>query len=205
MQEHVREALPNDAEQMIAHIQRLAEEPDIDVPLAPGEFDLTVEEEREILTAYAASENSIFLVTQAGEDIVGLLNCRGGKRKATRHAATLGLSIRKAWRNRGVGSALMEQAIEWARATGIVKRIELAVYARNQAAIHLYEKFGFEVEGRRQRAVCQNGEYLDDLIMALLLQTAQSPTTCIQRTGAQRRSLTTAIRSYPFVLIALLC
>ena len=63
----------------------------------------------------------------------GLLNCKGGKREAPRHVATLGVSVRKAWRNQRVGGALMEQAIEWAAATGIVKRIELALYARNQA------------------------------------------------------------------------
>jgi len=69
----------------------------------------------------------------------------------------------------GSASALTAPAIEWAKGTGIVTRIELAVYARNAAAIHLYEKFGFEIEGRRRRAVYQNGEYVDDLIMALLL------------------------------------
>lgn len=169
MQILIREALPDDAEQMIAHTQRLAEEPDADIPLAPGEFDVPIEQEREIVAAYAASDNSIFLIAQADEEIAGLLNCRGGKRKATRHVATLGVSVRREWRNQGIGNALMERAIEWARATGIVKRIELAVYARNEAAIHLYEKFGFETEGRRRRAVCQGGDYLDDLVMALLL------------------------------------
>ena len=166
---HIREALPDDAGQMIAHTQRLAEEPNIDVPLAPGEFKITIGEEREIVEDYAASDNSVFLVALAGEEIVGLLNCRGGKREATRHATTLGVSVRKEWRNHGVGNALMERAIEWAEATGIVNRIELAVYVRNGAAIHLYEKFGFETEGRRRRAVCHDGEYLDGLIMALLL------------------------------------
>jgi putative acetyltransferase len=77
--------------------------------------------------------------------------------------------VRKEWRGQGVGSALMSAAIAWARQTGIVSRIELQVYVRNQAAIALYRKFGFEVEGRRRRVVYQNGEYLDDLVMALLL------------------------------------
>ena len=64
----------------------------------------------------------------------------------------------------------MEAALRWARAGGILKRIELKVYARNTAAIHLYQKYGFEIEGTRRRAIFQGGQYLDDLIMSLLLE-----------------------------------
>jgi ribosomal protein S18 acetylase RimI-like enzyme len=166
---NIREARPDDAEQLIAHIKRLIEEPDINIPLAPGEFKLTVEEERQVLANSAAADNTIFLVAEIDSQIVGELSCKGGTRQATRHAVTLGMSVRKEWRGQGVGSALMSAAIAWARQTGIVSRIELQVYVRNQAAIALYRKFGFEVEGRRRRVIYQNGEYLDDLTMALLL------------------------------------
>lgn len=169
MQITIREAQPSDAEQLIAYVQRLSEEPDINIPLAPGEFNLTVEEERDFVADHSASDNSIFLVAEAGSQIVGALNCQGGKRQATRHAVTLGMSVRNGWRNQGIGSALMARAVEWAKNTETVTRIELIVYARNEAAIHLYKKFGFEVEGRRRRTIYQYGEYLDDLVMALLL------------------------------------
>jgi len=165
----IREAEPSDAEQLIAHVQRLANETDINVPLAPGEFNLTVDEEREILAGYAGSRNSLFLVAEAGSQIVGALTCKGGTRQATRHAVTLGVSIRKGWRGKGIGTTLMARAVEWATSTGVVTRIELKVLARNKIATHLYEKFGFQIEGRRQRAIYSKGEYADDLIMALLL------------------------------------
>lgn len=165
----IREAEPSDAEQLIAHVERLAEETDTDVPLAPGEFNLTVEEEREILAGYAASDNSLFLVAELESQIVGALTCKGGTRQATRHAVTLGVSIRKGWRGKGIGTALMSRAIEWAKSTGVVTRIELKVLERNKIATHLYEKFDFQIEGRRRRAIYHNGEYADDLIMALLL------------------------------------
>ena len=57
----IREATPDDAEALIAHVQRLVEEPQIDIPLAPGEFTYTVDQERDLLREYAASENSVFL------------------------------------------------------------------------------------------------------------------------------------------------
>lgn len=169
MEVSIREARPDDAEQLIAFVQRLAEEPGVNTSLGPGEFTFTVEEEREYLERFAASDNSIFLVAEVDGQIVGTLGVQGGKRKATRHVVTLGITVAMEWRNRGIGTSLMSRAIEWAKGTGIVKRIELFVFARNAPAIRLYEKFGFEVEGRRRHAVFRDGKYLDDLIMALLL------------------------------------
>lgn len=116
----IRTAEPRDAEQMIRFAQQLSEEADIDVALVPGEFDLTVEQEQKIISEYAASENSTFLLAEADRDIVGLLNCLGGKRDARRHVTSLGISVRRDWRNRGVGDALIQHAIRWALGTGIV-------------------------------------------------------------------------------------
>ena len=165
----IREARPEDAEEMIAFVNAIVEEPNIDIPRAPGDFTRTVEDERMFLATCAATDNAVFLVAEADGRIVGQLDCKGGTRRALRHAVTLGVSVHREWRDRGVGRALLARAIEWARGTGIVTRIELIVYARNARAIHLYESLGFLLEGRRRRSVHQGGEYLDDLIMALLL------------------------------------
>jgi RimJ/RimL family protein N-acetyltransferase len=73
------------------------------------------------------------------------------------------------WRNRGVGTALMRRAIEWARGTGVLTRLQLQVFARNAPAIHLYQKLGFQIEGSRRNAILRDGEYIDSLMMALLL------------------------------------
>ena len=165
----IRTAKKDDAKGLIPFVQRLAEEPGRNIPLAPGEFNLSIEEEQKILGEYERSDNSVFLVALSGEEPIGLLTCSGGKRRATRHAVTLGISVSREWRNRKIGRRLMQEAIEWARGTGIVHRIELFVYARNALAIHLYEEFGFQLEGRRRHAVCEDGEYLDDLMMSLLI------------------------------------
>jgi RimJ/RimL family protein N-acetyltransferase len=165
----IRLAQPADAANRLAYIQALLTEPNPNIPLTPAEFTVTLAEEQQLLAEFAAADNSIVLLAEVDGLIVGELNLKGGKRQATRHSALLGISVRQGWRNQGVGSKLLAQAIEWVRQSGVITRIELYVYARNQAAIHLYEKFGFEVEGRRRRALYQNGEYLDDWVMALLL------------------------------------
>lgn len=165
----IREARVDDAEALIPYVQRLAAEPDIDLLLQPGEFDLTVEEEQQILADYAAAENSIYLVAEVEGQIVGSLNCQGSHRRAARHVVMLGMSVAREWRGQGIGTRLLEHALQWARETGIVTRIELFVFARNTGAIRLYERFGFVIEGRRRRSVYKDDQYMDDLLMALLL------------------------------------
>lgn len=167
----VRPARVEDAEQMVeCGVELSMEWPAIDIPMAPGEFTYTVEQEREIIQTYARSDNSIFLVAELDGRLIGLLNIRGSQRLATRHTGTLGISVRKGWRGQGVGDRLMAAAVAWARANPVLTRVELQVYARNQAGVHLYEKYGFVLEGRRRRAIFQAGEYLDDLLMALVME-----------------------------------
>ncbi len=164
----IREARPDDAAQLVPYVHRLSEEPDANIALMPGEFELTVDEEAQLLADSMRSENSLFLVAEAGGRIVGELSCLPLKRRALRHRVTLGLSVEPAWRRRGVGSRLLAHGIEWAKASGVVTRMELAVFERNVAAIEFDRKAGFVVEGRRRHAAFRDGEYLDDVIMALV-------------------------------------
>ena len=68
-------------------------------------------------------------------------------------------------RRRGVGRALLEAAVEWARTSGVSK-LELHVFPHNEAAIKLYESFGFEREGYRKRHYRRGQEYVDAILMA---------------------------------------
>jgi RimJ/RimL family protein N-acetyltransferase len=73
------------------------------------------------------------------------------------------------WRGRGVGTALVAAAIEWARARGLHK-LALSVFPHNEAAIALYRKSGFLEEGRRTKHMRRaNGEVWDLIEMGLLL------------------------------------
>ncbi|HEV7888677.1 MAG TPA: N-acetyltransferase [Acidimicrobiales bacterium] len=84
--------------------------------------------------------------------------------------AELGMAVADGWRGKGVGSALMAEAVAWAEAKGAHK-ITLQLWPHNTAARALYEKFGFEVEGRlRRHWPRKNGELWDALIMGLLLE-----------------------------------
>lgn len=70
------------------------------------------------------------------------------------------------WHGRGVGSALLGSAVELADRWLNLTRLELTVYVDNVAAIKLYEKYGFVVEGRFSRYAFRDGRYVDAYAMA---------------------------------------
>lgn len=165
----IREARPADAAQLVDFVTLLSEESDLYIVMQPGEFTLSVEEEAQLLENYALSDNSAYFVADADGQIVGGLNLKGGLRLGNRHCAVLGITVANGWRDQGIGTQLMECSIQWARDNGVLKRIELLVFVENERAIHLYEKFGFVVEGQLRRAIFRHGRYYDDLLMALLI------------------------------------
>ncbi len=162
----IRPAVPEDAADLIAYVKALVREPGIDIPLQPHEFTFTVEEEQALLAQIQTAPNNLYLIAEADGQIVGEINLRQEAREAWRHIAVLGMSVERNWRNRGLGSALLVDAISWARANPVIRRLELSVYSRNKAAIHLYEKHGFVREGIRRGRIFEDGQYLDDWIMA---------------------------------------
>lgn len=105
------------------------------------------------------------LVAVAGEELVGSLHV-----EASRFGyGELGMAVARGWRGRGVGSALLEAAIAWAREQGLHK-LSLSVFPHNAAAIALYRKYGFVEEGLRVKHFRRaSGELWDALEMGLLL------------------------------------
>jgi diaminopimelate decarboxylase len=104
-----------------------------------------------------------------GGRVVGSLSIHREEHPATRHVATLGMHVVASHRARGIGTALMHEALRWARRFGI-ERIELTVYPHNGAALALYRKFGFAEEGRLVRHAKKSYGYEDEILMAILLE-----------------------------------
>jgi len=170
----IRHAKPSDAAALVAHLKALAAEPGINIPLAPDELTLTVEQERDALEDLEDSPRATMFVALDDKSIVGELSVKGiSPRRAVAHVATLGMSVVASHRRRGVGELLMREAIAWADAHGFL-RLELYVYARNAPAIALYEKLGFTREGRRAAFIRDGDAFLDDLVMARLSGAARA-------------------------------
>jgi ribosomal protein S18 acetylase RimI-like enzyme len=71
------------------------------------------------------------------------------------------------YRRRGLGRLLVTKAILSAHEAGI-ERVELEVFASNEVAIRLYRALGFVTEGIKRRARKLDGQYEDNVLMALI-------------------------------------
>jgi RimJ/RimL family protein N-acetyltransferase len=159
----IRPAQPRDAAQLVA----LAEE----VSAEPGGWLIsdcgwrTVLDERRYLRALRRYRDAAVFVAETEEGLVGRLSLGRDPHPASRHVADLGLMVAASHRRRGIGRALLDQAIKWAREVG-VRKLELHVFPHNDAALALYESVGFEREGYRRAHYRRGSGFVDAILMA---------------------------------------
>jgi RimJ/RimL family protein N-acetyltransferase len=128
----------------------IASEPPVDVDQRTEQFTASVAES---------------IVAVADGQVVAMIHTN-----VSRHGfGEFGMLVDREWRGRGVGSALIQATIDWAREQGLHK-LSLEVFVHNTAAIALYRKCGFVEEGHRVRHYRRaNGELWDSLVMGLPL------------------------------------
>ena len=159
----IREAEPGDATQLVELASSVGAEPQ--GWLLSTEEWRGVAAERKYLRAVRRSGHAAVFVAEAPEGLVARLSVARDPHPASYHVADLGLMVAASHRRLGIGRALLERTVEWARARGISK-LELHVFPHNEPAIALYESFGFEREGYRKRHYNRAGHYVDAILMA---------------------------------------
>jgi RimJ/RimL family protein N-acetyltransferase len=126
----------------------------------------SVADERRYVRAVRRHADAALLVAEEQGNVVGRLSIVRDAHPASSHVADLGLMVAASHRRRGIGSALLAAAEEWARGAGVSK-LELHVFPHNEAAIALYEAFGYEREGYRRRHYRRpDGTFVDAVLMA---------------------------------------
>ena len=114
-------------------------------------------------------QNRHFLVAVSPDNtVLGLVMLTVESNPRRRHSGGLGIMVRTDCQGQGIGTALMKTVLELADNWLMLVRVELEVFADNQRAIHLYEKFGFEKEALLRMSVVRDGQYWDNYKMARL-------------------------------------
>jgi RimJ/RimL family protein N-acetyltransferase len=160
----VRPAEPRDAGELVRLASAVGGEPGRWL-ISTSRWRSVGDERRYLRSVRRSRHAAVYLAETDDGAIVGRLSISRDPHPACLHVADLGLMVDAAHRRRGIGTALLAAAVEWARSVGVSK-IELHVFPYNEAAIALYEQFGFEREGYRWEHYLRAGELVDAILMA---------------------------------------
>ncbi len=112
-------------------------------------------------------ENCVFLVARLNRALVGAIKVTGGDLRRVQHVGRLEVFVEPGARGGGVGTALVEAAIQWAEESPRLKKLSLNVFDDNPRAMSVYERLGFVVEGRRPGEYRErDGTLRGDVLMA---------------------------------------
>ncbi|MFZ6180882.1 GNAT family N-acetyltransferase [Nannocystis pusilla] len=121
-----------------------------------------------MLVDLGAPERGIYLVAERGDAIVGHALLDPLSLAVTSHVVRLTIAVHEGHQGQGVGRALMDELLRWARANPRVEKVELQVRSTNARAVALYRSLGFVEEGRKTRRLKVGpNTYIDDIYMAL--------------------------------------
>ena len=158
----IREAIIDDAQKALDFFLKVNNESK-NLSREPHEVKMTLQEEERFIKNRLESNNNCFFVAIHDGVIIGSATFGGNNLSRLSHRVSLGMSVLKEYNNLGIGSIFMETIIKKAKELQKLK-IELEVRSDNYSAIHLYEKYGFKLEGVRR-----NGFNIDDKLIDLTL------------------------------------
>ncbi len=154
-----------DAEACCSLLPKLHKETDF-LNWSPGEFNLTVEQERGFISTQLAKPGSMAVAALVADRIVGLAGAWSPEHKKFQHHAELGISILKAYWGLGIGGRMMQLILDWGAAQGLHK-IYLHVFSDNHRAHKWYLSLGFIEEARLKNDIRRaDGSFSDTIIMA---------------------------------------
>jgi RimJ/RimL family protein N-acetyltransferase len=166
----LRSIAPQDAERIIAFVQAADTESRF-LAREPGEFSMSLEQERDFIRAKLEDTRSLWLVAELDGRIIASCNAGPARNlQRFRHRALLSVAVGRAYWRQGLGRRMMAEALRWCEANGF-EQAELDVAADNDAATAMYESMGFETTGVYKNGFkYPDGTYSDEYFMWLPLR-----------------------------------
>ena len=162
----IRKAKKEDAIQIIEYLENTAGETAY-LTFGPGEINPSAAEEEKTIEDYLNSVNQVFLLAEVNKKVVGCLTFKAINRQRIRHTGIFGMSIAKEYWSLGIGTNLVESLVEWAKLSGIIRKINLKVRTDNTRALELYKRLDFVHEGLITREHLINGRFYDCVCMGM--------------------------------------
>ncbi len=127
-----------------------------------------IQELREDIQRNVIDGNDFLQIAVEDGKMIGYIWAECGEFRRIAHTAYIVTGVLKEYTNKGIGTAFFRKLMNWAEKNGIV-RLELTVECDNSAAIHLYEKSGFQIEGIRRKSMFVGGNFVDEYYMARIM------------------------------------
>lgn len=162
----IRKGTSNDAEQIVQVIKN-AEESGY-MLFDPGERKVSPESFAKFIDATNENEKSGVFIAEEKKKISGYMFVQNEKPNRVSHRAYIVVGIHSNSRGSGIGKALFTYVIDWAKNVNL-HRLDLTVIVNNDAAVSLYKKMGFEIEGVKRDSLLINKEYVDEYYMSKLI------------------------------------
>ena len=162
----IRAAAPEDAVALLGYLDEVTAETDF-LTMGEGKLDRTEEKERQFIEDHRKTDNKLLILAEIEGQIAGVLGYPGDDRQRLRHAGEFGITVSRAHWGLGLGTALLRIMIEWAKASRIVRKINMRVRADNERALGLYKRFGFVREGVITRQFAVADTFYDAYLMGL--------------------------------------
>ena len=86
---------------------------------------------------------------------------------AANHVGRLGIIVKKAYRDLGIGCHLIDTAIRESKKLNYKEKIILSSFLNNERALNLYQKIGFKKIGVRKKQFYMESKYFDEILMDL--------------------------------------
>jgi RimJ/RimL family protein N-acetyltransferase len=165
----VRSTSEKDAKNIYLYVDRAISETDFFI-MQPGERKFSVDKERKFIERILDNPGWVGILAELDGEVAGYLYIDNDSRKRVSHVGNLHMSVASKYRRLGIGSILLDKAVDWAKDNPGLEKICLSVFSTNEIAVRLYKKNGFKEEAlRKKQYKIAEGSYVDEIIMYLFV------------------------------------